>query len=287
MKTTPRRLLPCLALPLAAASLSAETGPAPLFVQLSYAHESASDYHSGENSLASFLYGPANNTDYEINKVLLDVSYAFSGGLYLYAGFVASDIEINGDLAIANFDGDFEPRETTLGAGYSLPLGPVTLRPELRYTFNIDREFDQTGTLPTTDGGDYLGLSLAASYRLLGLDHTATFAYTAYEDDVSHPLFPSFSLGDRYALDYQILKGFGAFYAALGHTITLSEQTEGTPGFLGFRYLYEKPRYNEVRARLGYSLDSSSSVFASASYTYDGSDAAKDRKFTVGIDRRF
>ena len=261
-----------------------------LYSRASLSYQHASDYHSGYDSFASAVY---ENSDGEFTLInySLDLIYITPGGLYVGSGLYASSAEVktNGlGLGVPNTDSDIELREIPFVVGYNTNYDAVRLRFEARYLKNVDDDFEDGSVadatlLPVTDGSDSLTLSVKAKADAFGYDHALQLGYEIFENDVSHPIFPSFSLGDRYIIDYEIGKAIGDLRLSLGHLISISEQTDGTPsGITGTAYLTEKPRYNELRFGAIYRAGPRLVLDAGLKYIYEGKDAPKQQTAYLG-----
>jgi hypothetical protein len=266
-----------------------------LYSRVSYAYQSADSYHSGENSFASSVF-ENNDGSYQFNNLSLDVVYISKTGFYVASGVYLSAAEVSTDglgaLNVPDTDSDYEFREVPLAVGYETDVNDTRLRFEGRYIFNVDDDFDvslnkgfaDAVLLPVTDGSDSFALSARAKREIFGLENTLVVAYQMYENDVSHPLFPSFSLGDRITIDYEIAKVFGDAKVSVGHLYSHSESTEGElSGITGTAYLTEKPRSSELRAGLTYRFTPRLLGDIEYKYTYSGSDAPKQDTFIVGL----
>ncbi len=137
--------------------------------------------------------------------------------------------------------------------------------------------------LPATDGSDSLTLSFRAKREMWGFEHSLTLGYQTFENDVDHPLFPKFTLGDRYFFDYEIAKVYGDLRLSLAHLYSQSESTKGTPSpITKTAYLTEKPRYSELRLTSTYRITPRFLVDAGIRYHYDGKDAPKQETVYIG-----
>lgn len=266
-----------------------------LYSRVSYAYQSADSYHSGENSFASAVFDN-NDGSYQFNNLSLDLVYISRTGFYVGSGAYLSSANVSTDglgaLAVPDTDSDYELREVPLAVGYETRFGETSLRVEGRYIFNADDDFDislaegfsDAVLLPVTDGSDSFALSVRAKREFFGLENTLVVAYQMYENDVEHPLFPSFSLGDRVSIDYEISKVVGDAKFNIGHLYSHSESTEGTLSpVTGTAYLTEKPRYSELRAGVTYRFTPRLLADLEYKYNYWGSDAPKQETFVVGL----
>lgn len=267
-----------------------------LYSRISYAYQSADSYHSGQNSFASSVF-ENNDGSYQFNNLSLDVVYISTTGFYVASGVYLSAAEVSTDglgLGVPDTDSDYELREIPLAVGYEMDVKDTRLRFEGRYIFNVDDDFDvslaeglaDAVVLPVTDGSDSFTLSARAKREFFGFENTLVVAYQMYEDDVFHPIFPSFSLGDRVTIDYEIAKVFGNAKVSLGHLYSHSESTEGTISPIdgvNTAYLTEKPRSSELRAGLTYRFTPQLLGDIKYKYTYSGSDAPKQDTFIVGL----
>ncbi|TVP82416.1 MAG: hypothetical protein EA353_00450 [Puniceicoccaceae bacterium] len=264
-----------------------------LYSRIGVGYEKATSYHAGSNSFASAVFAN-NNGEYTFFSQSLDLVYATRSGLYIASGLYSSAAEVKTDglgLGVPNTDSGIRLREIPLALGFDTMLNDVGLRFEARYIFNVDDDFDRPLSealsnaviLPVTDGADSLTLSARGRKDILGTENSLLLGYQIYESDVSHPLFPRFSLGNRLIIDYEIAKVFGDLRLSLGHLYSNSRQTKGDPSpITGTAYLTEKPRFSEVRVGAMYRFTSGFFLDGGVRYIYDGSDAPKQRTFFVG-----
>jgi hypothetical protein len=263
-----------------------------LYSRLSIAYQQADDYHSGYNSAASSIF-ENNDGGYTFVNYSLDLVYIMKSGLYIGTGVYASAAEVSTDGlggGIPDTDSDVELREIPLAIGYDMRAEDWRFRFEARYIFNIDGDFDSSSALensvilPATDGSDSLTLSVGAKRSIWGLEHSLLFGYQTFENDVEHPLFPKFTLGDRYFIDYEIAKVIGEFKLSLGHLHSQSQETNGTPSVAtGTAYLTEKPRYSELRIGATYRITPRLLIDGGLKYTYSGKDAPKQETAFLGL----
>jgi hypothetical protein len=260
-----------------------------LYSRASTTYQYATDYYSGYSSFASTVFDNLDG-EYSFVSYNLDVVYILPSGFYLGTGLYtsAAKVEATG-LPVPNTDSDIELRELPLSIGYDMRLEDVQFRFEARYTFNIDDDFNSannltdTTILPVTDGSDSLTLSFRAKKLFVGLEHSLTLGYQIYENGVEHPLFDSFSLGDRVIVDYEISKIFGKLKLSGGHLFSASQQTKGdTSGITGTAYLTEKPQYAQLRTSATYQVTPQFYLDGGIKYTYTGKDAPKEKTFYIG-----
>jgi len=293
-----------------ASSLAANLTDGSFYARTGISYQHADDYHSGADSFAAFVFNEADG-EYTFINYTLDVAYTLPSGFYVATGVYATEAEVNTNglgLGVPDTDSGVEPREIPLALGYQTQLGQVFTKFEARYTFNVDEDFDSSSVgqavqdevlLPVTDGSDYLTLSTQAKFDLIDLEHTVTVAYQIFEEDASHPLFPEYTLGDRIQLDYElgIPVGKARFFA--GHLFVWSDETEGdsTGSFLESAlstppgeapvYLYEQPRYQQIRGGVNYPLTDNVTTELGASYIYNGSDAPKESTVFLAVSANF
>ena len=188
--------------------------------------------------------------------------------------FADSDIVNPGGT---KFESNGKIREATLGLGYVWPTDQGMIKAYAGYTFNTDDDFGETGTLPTSDGADYLTLAGYADINAWGFVHKLGAAYQNFENSVHHaPQWPDFSLGDRYSFKYEIGKHLNKLYLGLGHTWVYSGKTSGT-------YLYTRPRWRDIMVNAVCPVYDNIFLDVSGKYIYDGSDAPKETQMTLGI----
>ena len=130
------------------------------WMRFSVSYMDADDYHDGEGSVATGAY-KSGETEYEIVSGMLEGAWRFYRGAYVYGALNLADARLVNPGG-RTFDSDWQVRETTLALGYrwSIPWG--ALKGAAGYTINVDDDFGKTGTLPTSDGSDYLTLSLSS-----------------------------------------------------------------------------------------------------------------------------
>ncbi|MGJ8639101.1 MAG: hypothetical protein ACSHYA_06870 [Opitutaceae bacterium] len=265
---------------------SSQLSSGVLYSRLALSHQNADDYHSGYGSAASGIF-ENNSGEYTFTNYTVDLAYILPNGLYFGTGIHASEAEVKTTLGVSNLNSSIELREIPLALGYNMKAEDWRLRFEARYIINVDDDFnapaDAAVILPATDGSDSLSFSFRAKRNFAGLEHTFLLGYQTYESDVKHPLFPSFSLGDRYLFDYEVAKIMGDLRLSLGHLISISEQTKGTPGFGGFAYLTEKPRFSELRLTANYRITPRFILDAGVRYYYDGKDTPKQETAYLGL----
>ncbi|MGJ8653903.1 MAG: hypothetical protein ACSHX8_11560 [Opitutaceae bacterium] len=262
-----------------------------LYSRVAVSYQSADDYHSGYNSFASAVFDDFDG-EYTFYNYTLDVVYISRAGFYLGTGLYTSSAEVNTNglgLGVPDTDSNVELREIPFAIGYETTYNPFRLRFEARYMFNVDDDFKDgsfadANILPVTDGSDSLTLSVKGKFDLAGFEHALTLGYQFYENDVSHPLFPSFSLGDRLILDYEISKVMGDLKLTLGHQFSQNRKTTGTPSSVtGTAYLTEKPRAYELRALATYRVTPRFLVDGGVKYTYAGKDVPKQETIYLGV----
>jgi hypothetical protein len=284
---------------IAATGLSAQEASNSLFegdfyARTSVSYQSADSYYDGSGSFASFVFD-AGEGEYTFINYNVDLAYSLPSGFYLASGLYATDgeVETNGlGIGVPNTDSGLELREVPLAFGYATTLNGIFAKAEVKYTFNVDDDFDSSSIgqaitdevlLPVTDGSDYWTFSGQLGTQHAGFKHTLSIAYQIFEEDAEHPLFPRFTLGDRFSLDYQVSYEFdNGVNLYLGHLFVWSEETEGDPspfiqglGLGDFNYVYNQPRYQEVRTGIDYQATESIKVELGGAYFYDGSDAPK------------
>jgi hypothetical protein len=260
-----------------------------LYTRASITYQYATDYYSGYNSTASLVFDTFDG-EYSFLNYNVDLVYIMPNGFYLGTGLYSSaaKVKTDGTLGAPDTDSGIELREIPVSLGYDTNLDDVKLRFEARYTFNVDQDFnssDPAVILPVTDGSDSLTLSVRAKKNFIGLEHSLTLGYQMYENGVTHPLFPSFSLGDRYIIDYDVSKVFGKLKLTGGHLFSKSQQTKGdTTGPLATvtAYLTEKPQYAQLRASATYMLSPKLYLDGGIKYVYAGKDAPKETTFYIG-----
>ena len=283
--------------PLIAQENSAESSQKLLdgtfYSRASTTYQHASDYHSGYDSFASFVFDSADG-EYTFFNYNLDFVYITKSGFYVGTGIYTSAAEVKTDglgltPPVPNTDSNIEPREVPFSVGYDTSVEDVQLRFEARYLFNIDDDFnasnafDDAVILPVTDGSDSLTLSVRAKKSFAGWNHSLTIGYQMYENGVEHPLFEDFSLGDRSIIDYEIDRIFGKLKLSGGHLVSISQQTKGdTSGLTGTAYLTEKPRYAQLRVSATYQVSPHIYLDGGIKYTYTGKDAPKEQTFYLG-----
>jgi hypothetical protein len=258
-----------------------------IYTRFTYSYQTADEYHSGSDSFASTVFNDLDG-EYTFNNYTLDIAYTLPSGLYIASGIysTAAEVKTNGlGLGVPNTDSDVELREIPLAIGYGIEKNGVRYKAEARYTFNVDDDFDNPFDqavadailLPVTDGSDYLTLSVQAAGYYFGLEHKATLAYQTYEEDVSHPVFPEFTLGDRILFDYEISLNMNPFRLFAGYLYVDSDETEGTASpVTGTSYLYNEPDYSQVRGGVQFYLNDRFSIEGGAAYIFDGEDAPKE-----------
>lgn len=268
-------------------SAEEETAYGSVYTRFSYSYQTADEYHSGNDSFASTVYSDLSG-EYTFNNYALDIAYTLPSGFYVASGIysTAAEVKTNGlGLGVPNTDSDVEIREVPLAIGYGFEKSGVRYKAEARYTFNVDDDFDnpfaeaaaEAILLPVTDGSDYLTISAQAAGYLFGLEHKATVAYQTYEEDVSHPIFPEFTLGDRFLIDYEVSLNLDSLRLYAGYLYVDSEETEGTPSpVTGTNYLYVEPDYSQVRGGIQVYLSDTFSIEGGAAYIFDGEDAPKE-----------
>lgn len=261
-------------------------------VAISYQH--ADDYHTGYDSFASFIFDEREG-EYTFVNYSLDLVYIMPGGFYIGSGLYASEVDVSTDglgLGIPDTSSSIELREIPLAVGYDTAVDDWQLRFEARYIFNVDEDFNNSFSsalsdsvlLPATDGSDSLTLSFRVKRNFFDLEHSLLLGYQMFEADVEHPVFPKFSLGDRYFLDYEVAKVFGDLKLSVGHLYSQSEKTEGTPSASsGTAYLTEKPRYSELRATSTYRITPRFLADFGLKYIYAGKDAPKQKTAYLGF----
>lgn len=265
-----------------------------LYTRFSVSYQQADDYYAGSNSFASFVFD-AGEGEYTFINYNVDLAYSLPSGFYLATGLYATDAEVetNGlGIGVPNTDSGLELREIPLAFGFATDLNGFFAKAEVKYTFNVDDDFDSSSIgqaisdeilLPVTDGSDYWTFSGQLGKEYSGFKNTLTLAYQIFEEDAEHPLFPRFTLGDRFSLDYQISHSFdNGINLYLGHLFVWSKETEGDPspfiqglGLGDFIYVYNQPRYQEVRTGIQYQASEKLSLELGGAYFYDGSDAPK------------
>lgn len=267
-----------------------------LYTRLAVSYEAADSYHSGYNSFASAVFENFDG-EYTFYNYTADFVYISPIGIYIGTGIYSSvaDVETNGlGLGVPNTNSGLEPREIPLAIGYDTKVDQVKLRFEGRFIFNIDDDFNNSFAsaasnavlLPVTDGSDSFTFSVKAKTDYAGFEHSLLLGYQMYENGVSHPIFPSFSLGDRLIIDYELSKVIGDFRVSVGHLYSKAQQTEGTPptGIPGVNtaYLTEKPQYVELRLATTYRATNRFFLDGGFKYTYDGKDAPKQKTVYLG-----
>lgn len=259
-----------------------------LYSRASISSHTANDYYSGYNSTASAVFETFDG-EYSFVNYNLDLVYIMPNGFYIGTGLYtsAAEVKTNGlGMGVPDTDSDIEPRELPLSIGYDMALDDVKLRFEARYIVNIDDDFNSSNPaviLPVTDGSDSLTLSIRAKKNFIGLEHSLLLGYEMYENGVQHPLFDSFSLGDRFIVDYEVSKVIGKLKISGGHLFSKSQQTKGdTTGIFGTAYLTEKPQYAQVRASAVYQLTPQVYLDGGLKYIYAGKDAPKEKAFYLG-----
>lgn len=279
-------------------TMAESAGGVGFYARVGASYQQASSYHSGRDSFAGFVFDQADGS-YRFYNVNLDVSLGLPSGFYIASGFytTAAEVKTNGlGLGVPDTDTSLKPREVPLALGFQHDFGFARAKFEARYTFNIDRDFDRpfgeavqrSVLLPVTDGSDYLTLSAQGETEAFGLRHTGTVSFTRFESGVSHPIFPSFQLGNRYALDYQVAKPIGALELRLGHLFVWSEDTKGVASpITGTAYLYERPRWQEVRGGVAVQVNPNFGIDLTGRYIYDGSDAPKETTLSLGLELLF
>ncbi len=277
------------ALPLAAQEQSAKASnpflSGNLYSRFALSYQHADDYYSGYDSNASSIFDDQDG-EYTFVNYSVDLVYIMKNGLYIGSGLYASAVEVStdGSGGIPDTDSNVELREIPLAIGYDKKVDDWRLRVEARYVFNVDDDFDGSLTsaladatlLPATDGSDSLTLSFRAKRNIWGLEHSLLFGYQIFEENVEHPLFPEFTLGDRVIVDYEMAKVMGNWKLSMGHLYSSSQETEGT-------YLTEKPRYTELRASANYRITPRFLADAGIKYIYYGKDAPKQETAFFGL----
>jgi|GEM_PF-2248869 len=276
-----------------------------LYTRFSTSYQTADDYYAGSGSFASFVFD-AGEGEYTFINYNLDLAYSLPHGFYVASGAYATDakVESNGlGLGVPNTDSGFELREIPLALGYASTIGGISTKFEIKYTFNEDDDFNRPSVgaavqdevlLPVTDGSDYWSFSSQVGATLAGFKHKLGVQYQIFEEDAEHPLFPEYTLGDRFSLDYEIAYEFeGGLQVYLGHLFVWSDETEGDSsgsfleGVFGVGnapvYVYEQPRYQSIRAGVKHQATDRLLLELGGSYFYDGSDAPKQTSIFTAI----
>ncbi|MGF1530921.1 MAG: hypothetical protein ACFCU4_06135 [Puniceicoccaceae bacterium] len=273
--------------------LGTAQAPAALFTRAGFSYQAADQYYGGQNSFAETVFRDLDG-EYTFFNYTLDLAYVFDGGLYVAGGIYATDGEVvtNGlGLGIPNTDSGIKARELPLAVGYETEAAGIGLRFEVRYTINVDDDFNvgfnraisDAVILPVTDGADTLTLSLRAKGKIGEVENILTIGYRFFEEDVDHPIFPKFSLGDQFYFDYELGYVVDRVRFFAGHLVSVGQRTKGDLSpVTGTAYLTEKPFFLEVRGGAQVAVSDQVYLDAGASYYYDGEDTPKQRTFFVG-----
>lgn len=263
-----------------------------IYSRFAVSYQHADDYHSGFNSAASSIFDD-NDGEYTFINYSFDLVYILKNGFYIGTGAYASEAEVKTDglgAGVPNTDSNLEIREIPLAIGYDMPIDDWLIRFEARYKFNVDDDFNRNNALasavvlPATDGSDSMTFTTRVRRDFFGFEHALLVGYQMFENDVEHPIYPSFSLGDRVFIDYAVSKVLGDVKLSVGHLYSQSERTKGTPSAAtGTAYLTEKPLYSELRATATYRITSRLLLDGGVKYTYSGKDAPKQKSVYLGL----